>query len=174
VEVAHALPLEVDRLDGDRALFVLLQVAAPGCVRQVVRVDLDDHRSPELQLDRDVLGQRPVDDELLHLQPVESREILERRLEERPLVALEVDCDAVREHRERLEAVSMEQLDPEIRVAVRLRELAVGEMERMRSVGGGLESELEGHVSLRPAAAARAPRLATRSSRARGSRTARA
>src|SRR5207253_10634656 len=56
VEVAHALAFDVERLDGDRALLVLLAVTSACCIREVVGVRLDDHRPAETELLEDVLG----------------------------------------------------------------------------------------------------------------------
>ena len=175
VEVAHPLVLGVDRLDGDRALLVLLSIAAPGRVGQVVGVCLDDHRPAEIELLDDVLGERAVDHELLHLEPVQPGEVFGRRLEERPLVAFEVDRDAEREHRQRLESLGVQQLDPEIRVAVGLGELPVGRVQLVRAVGRGVEAEQRRHVRrLRPDGGVRAPRPASCAGRAHACGRARA
>src|ERR1700730_8374322 len=60
------------------------------------------------------------DVQLLDIEPVESLEVFVRRLEERPLVALEVDRHRERHHRVGLETQSVDQLDPDVDVAILL------------------------------------------------------
>ena len=67
-----------------------------------------------------MLRQGAVDDELLYLEPVQTPPVFRRRLEERPLVTLEVDRHAESEHGQRLEALGVQELDPDVGVAVGL------------------------------------------------------
>ena len=125
---------------------MLLAVTSACCIREVVGVRLDDHRPAETELLEDVLGERAVDDELLHLEPVQACEILGRRLEERPLVAFEVDHGAERQHGQRLEPLGMQQLDPEVGVAVRFLKLPLRRVELVRAIGRRVEAEQRRHV----------------------------
>ena len=75
--------------------------------------------------DVDVVGERPVDGELLDLDAVERLEVGERGLEERPLVALPVDGRAERQHRRGLQPVRVEELDPRRRRSSSSRRTAV-------------------------------------------------
>jgi hypothetical protein len=51
---------------------------------------------------------------------VEQLHVLGQRLEERPLVALEVDAQDAAHHRQRLVAARVHELDQDVRVAVGL------------------------------------------------------
>ena len=67
-----------------------------------------------------VLEQRPPDVQLLHVDAVELAQVVVRRLEERPLIAFEVDGDRERQHRQRIEPERVQHLDPDVDVAVLL------------------------------------------------------
>src|SRR5581483_561881 len=82
---------------------------------------------------------------LVDVDAEEDLEVVRIRLEERPLVALEVRSNAPAERRERLVAPRVQQLDQDVRVAVRLRIRAVVGMERMRRVARRVEAEQAHH-----------------------------
>ena len=91
-------------------------------------------------------------------------EILGRRLEERPLVALEVHPHDAPEHRQRLVAAGVQQLDEHVRVAVGLGVRAV-RRRAARAAGRspGSSPHSEAHVAGRVALiAARQPARAPR------------
>ncbi len=141
VEVAETLAHPVDRLDGDRRLHVLAAVARRRRVRQVPRVELDDDRVPLGDLLRGLVGQGPIGLHLVDVDPEERLEIVRRRLEERPLVALEVHPDGEPHGRERLVAPRVQELDQDVGVAVRLEVRPLAEVELVRAVRGGIEAE---------------------------------
>ncbi len=65
-----------------------------------------------------LLGQRSVRLHLVHVDPEQQLEIVGERLEERPLVALEVHPHGAAHRRQRLVSAGVEQLDQDVRVAV--------------------------------------------------------
>ena len=111
------------------------------------RVDLDEHRAAARGLDCGVAIEPAVDGELLEAQTVQRLDVGHGRLEEGELVAFEVLAQGEAEHRLRLEPAPVQQLDPEIDVAVGLRPGAVLGVERMRGgrrCRGGIVDEGEG------------------------------
>ena len=90
-------------------------------VGQVPRIELDDHRPSLPKLLDEMLGQRPVELHLVDVDAEQPLEVLPFRLEERPLVALEVGADSAAERRERLVPARVHELDQDVRVAVGLR-----------------------------------------------------
>jgi hypothetical protein len=79
------------------------------------RRDLLDH----------VRRERAPDLQLLHVEAVEVEQLALRRLEERPLIALEVDRERAGQHRERLEPAGVRELDHQVGVAVGLGPRAI-------------------------------------------------
>src|SRR2546421_8470578 len=86
-------------------------------------------------------NQRTPDGKLLHVQSVQFVRVKQRTLEKCPLVALEVDGQRKRQRRNRLIAERVQQLDPDIHVAVRLGPGASLLMDRVTLVGAGVERE---------------------------------
>ena len=70
---------------------MLATVARRRRVGQVPGVELDDERTVVRELLGDLLGQRPVGLHLVDVDTVKPFQVFGRRLEEGPLVALEVD-----------------------------------------------------------------------------------
>ena len=103
------------------------------------RIDFDERRTAQRQLLLDVRDERPPDVQLEDVDAVQRVEIGERKLEERPLVAFEIDGKRERQRRERLDARGVQQLDPEVDVAVGLRPGAVAAVKGMARVGRGIE-----------------------------------
>ena len=83
---------------------------------------------------RGMLDERPPDVELLHVDTVELAELIVRRLEEGPLIAFEVDGDRERHDRKWLETERMEQLNPNVDVAILLHPDALFGMQRVARV----------------------------------------
>src|ERR1700730_5008656 len=81
-------------------------------------VELQQHRTTPSDLLFEVRGQGTPDQQLLDVQAKEIVEILERELEERPVIAFEVDAERERQCRIRLVAEGVRHLDPDVGVAV--------------------------------------------------------
>ena len=145
VEVPQQLAVHVDRLRDDRRFHVLVAIARRGGVREVPRVDLDRHRPPVGELLGDLRRQRPVRLHLVDVDPEEPLEILRRRLEERPLVALEVHPHEKAHRRQRLVAARVQELDDDVGVAVRLGVGALACVDRVRPVRRRVEAEQARH-----------------------------
>ena len=64
-----------------------------------------------------------------------------RRFEELPLLAVEVDTESERQRGDRVETECVQQLDPQIDVAVRLRPVAIFPMEPVVLVGLRVERQ---------------------------------
>src|SRR5438046_8744874 len=94
-----------------------------------------------LHLSLDMRNQRTPDGKLLHVQSVKFIHVKQWTLEKRPLVAFEVDRQRKRQRRNRLIAERVQQLDPDIHVAVRLGPGASLLMDRVTLVGAGVERE---------------------------------
>ena len=90
------------------------------------------HKALRLRLD--TVFERVVDREFLHLRAVQVLDVFERKLEERELVALEVLGHREGERGARIESHAVQDLDPQIDVAVGLLPHPVALMERVRSV----------------------------------------
>ena len=108
-------------------------------VGQEPGVRLHDEQPPQLELLDGVVEGGAPDVHLGHLQPEERPEILGRELEEGPLVALEVGADGEGGRGQGIETQGVEQLDPEIDVAIGLGPRPLGGVERMRSVAGRID-----------------------------------
>ena len=100
VKIAHDATVEVDRLDADGRLGVSRPVVGPAGVRQVKGVGFSDDQPPVPHLFEDVVPQGVPHVELLDRHPVEPLEIPWRWLEERPLIALEIDRGGEGEQRQ--------------------------------------------------------------------------
>ena len=103
------------------------------------RVGLHDEQPTELELLLGVVERRAPDVELGHLQPEERAQVLGRELEEGPLVALEVRAEGEGGGGQRVEAEGVEQLDPQIDVAVGLRPRPLAGVQRMGAVAGAID-----------------------------------
>src|SRR6266487_6045475 len=86
-------------------------------------------------------NQRTPDGKLLHVQSVKFVHVKQWTLEKRPLVAFEVDRQRKRQRRNRLIAERVQQLDPDIHVAVRLGPGASLLMDRVTPVSAGVEGK---------------------------------
>lgn len=147
VEIVQAAAGPVEAEDRDRGLVVLDTIGRADGVGQVEAVDLDEDRVAAGDLHGGLALQAVVDREFLDLQAVEPFEIGGEGLEEGELVAFEVLAQGEAEHRLRHEAAGMQEFDPEIDVAVRLRPDAVEGVQGMRGVAGrsrGLRHQGEG------------------------------
>src|SRR6185437_12005024 len=103
---------------------------------------------------------------LVDFDAVKLAQLVQRRLVERPLVALEIECGNHRNHGVRIAAQRMDQFDPDIEVAVLLDPLAVFGMQGMPLIAQRIETECLGaHVT---ATTAGARRTATPRGRSRG------
>lgn len=134
VVVAEGLGGTVDRLGDHRRLDVLAPIAGGRGVGQEPGVELDGHRPPGLEQLGDLVGQRAP---RLHLVDVDAEQVLEVArvgLEERPLIALEVEADQRAEDGQWLVAARVDELDQDVRVAVGLVIRPVTGMDRMRHV----------------------------------------
>ena len=147
----------VDHLGADRGLDVGLPVARSMPVGEVPGVDLDDQRPSLADLLEELERDRTVGLRLVRLDPEEEGEVLGERLEERPLVALEVDLQGHTERRQRLEARRVQELDPDVGAAVRLDVGTLGPVEEVVLVGRGLVAE-QGHAVLAGASRSASPR----------------
>ena len=110
-------------------------------IGQVPAVDLDRERASVGQRVADLVGQGTVRLGLVDRDPEDVLEIRRVRLEERPLIGLEVQSRGHAEDRERIVATSVDQLDDEVRVAVRLGVGPVRPMEPVAAVGGRVDPE---------------------------------
>ena len=134
VEVAEHLGVQVDGLDDERALHVVLPVVRRHDVGQVEGVDLGDQCLADGQPGRRLLGQGPVGLHLVEVEPVEREQVLGGRLEERPLVDLEVHRGRAGQHGLRLVPGGRDQLDQAVGVAVGLLVGALAVVQRVRAV----------------------------------------
>src|SRR4051812_1841332 len=98
------------------------------------RIDFNDGGASHRELLVNVVYQPAPDVQLDDLDPIEGIEIGEREFEEGPLVPLEVDRNRERQGRVRIETSRVQQLYPQIDVAVRLEPDAVIRMDRMTHV----------------------------------------
>ena len=110
-------------------------------------VELDDHGAALPQLLDEVLVEGAVELHLVDVDTEQPLEILRLRLEERPLVTLEVRAHGSAEHSERLVTAGVDELDQDVGVAVRLGVIAIGVVQPVRTVGVGVESEQAEHVA---------------------------
>jgi hypothetical protein len=102
-------------------------------------VYLDDYGSTQEQLFGNVNRQRQPDVQLEHVNAVQVLEIGRRELEERPLIALHVDTEGEGQGSQGLGAGGVEQLDPEVHVAVRFRPGSVGPVKCMTRISARVE-----------------------------------
>ena len=135
MEVAQPFTARIDALYRDRALDVFGAIGRCRGIGQIPGVQLDDQRSVLGDLLGRLLRQRPVGLHLVHVDSEQQLEVLCKRLEERPLVALEVHPDGAAHRRERLIAASVQQLDQDVGVAVGFPICAPGAVQRVRAVG---------------------------------------
>ena len=170
VEVTQAAALEVEVLDDDRRLRVLVLVVRARRVGQVKGVGFGAHQLAGREVGLHVIGERAPHVELLDVEAVELAQLVVRRLEERPLVALEVDRGDEAEHRERLEAERVHDLDEDIDVAVLLDPHAVVGVQRVAPVGRGIERGQDGDAAHGPTLTATGARARARATRRRRSR----
>ena len=131
VKVSESLRRPIDSLDRYRRLGMLDAVRYACRVGKMKRVDLDEHDPSERYLLDDVSHDRPPDRELLYVDAVQVLKISERRLEERPLIALEVWKQREAHARQRIEPQRVQQLDPEVDVAVGLGPGSIGRVKRV-------------------------------------------
>ncbi len=134
VEVVELAPDGIDAVHRDRRLGVLGAVGCAARVRQVEAVDLDDHHAAAARLLDDVGLERVVEREFLHLQSELLEEILQRELGEGEVVALEILGGGEAQRRGGILVQRVEDLDPDVDVAVGLRPVARAGMQRVRHV----------------------------------------
>lgn len=94
----------VDPVHRDRRLAVAVAIGDAARIGHVEGVELEQHQPAERDLLLDMADQVVIERELRHPEAVERLEILERRLEEGELVALEILRDREAESRGGLEA----------------------------------------------------------------------
>ena len=109
------------------------------------RVDFDRHRPAGRELLVDLRREQAIRLHLVDVDAVEPLEIFRRRLEERPLVPLEVHPDEEAHRGQRLVAARVQQLHDDVRVAVRLGVRALAGVDRVRTVGRRVEAEEARH-----------------------------
>ena len=81
-----------------------------------------------------IVEQRSIDRQLLHIDAIQLEQVLERRLEERKLIAFPVDAEDERQTRIWLAPERVKDLDPDVDVAIRLAPRTLHPVERVRQV----------------------------------------
>jgi hypothetical protein len=147
VEVAQPSPLDVEIVHHDRRLGVLAAVVGGVGVGQPEGVGLGGDHLARGQVLEGVVDQRAPDVQLLHVDAVQAAKLVVRRLEEGPLVALEVDGQHERHHGQRLAAERVHHLDPQIDVAVLLDPDAVVGVQGVPPVAGGIQGGEDGDAA---------------------------
>ena len=147
VEVPEPSRREVEFVQHDGGLAVGVLVVGAGGVGQPEGIGLDAEQlaCPEV-LDR--VGQhRAPDGEFLDVDAIERTQIAQRRFEEGPLVTFEIHPEHERQARARLQALRVEQLDPQVGVAVLLDPDAVGAVQRMAAMIGRTQPRQDGQTT---------------------------
>ena len=119
-------------------------VAGGHRVWQIPGVKLHDQGPAGGELRRDLLGQRAVGLHLVHVDAEQQLQVLGCRLQERPLIALEVDAQGAPHCRQRLVAASVQHLDEDVRVAVCLHVCPLRGMQQVGDVALRIQAE-QGH-----------------------------
>ena len=140
VEIVHFAGGEIEAIDRDGRLSVLLAIADTASVRHVVAVHLDEAEPPPGDLLGDVGLDAVEDGKFGDADAVKLFKVLQGHLEEGQLVALEILRQGEAEHGLRPGAERGEHLDPQIDIAVGFRPHAIARMQRMRRVGGRIQS----------------------------------
>jgi hypothetical protein len=125
VEIPEPSIRAIEHVRHDRGLDVIELVRDARGIGKVEGVDLGRQQPAHLELFLDVVLQAAPRVHLGDIDPVERPQILGRELEELPLVALEVDGERERQRGPVVETQRVQQLDPEVDVAVGLGPYAV-------------------------------------------------
>src|SRR4029450_635167 len=139
VEVTEPPVVRVQSLDRDRRLHMLRAVGRTQCVGQVKSIHLDDGGPAQHELFSHLRREGAPYVQLEHGDPVEHVEIGGRKLEKRPLIAFESYREREWHCRERIGAGGMQQLYPEVNVAVGFWPRAVHAVKRMPHISIGVE-----------------------------------
>ncbi len=102
-------------------------------VGQAETVDFGEHQTAARHLLHHVAFERVVEREFGDLEAEEFAKIFERHLGEGEVVALEILRDGEAERGRRIAAERVEDLDPDVGVAVRLRPIARAGVQRVRA-----------------------------------------
>ncbi len=115
------------------------------------RVDFDGDEAPGRQVIDDMLQDCAPGVHFVYTDAEERLQIFRRELKERPLLGLEVGCEREGGRGQRFQAEGVQNLNPQVDVAIRLVPDAFGPVQRMRLVGRGIEVEQLGqcHRALR-------------------------
>ncbi len=140
MEVIEALASDVETIDRDGRLGVLDAMGNAARVGQIKGVDFHQRHASALDLRRHMRLDAVVDRQFADPHAMQQREILERKLEKGELVALEIERRREAEAGARIVAARVQKLDPQINVAIRLRPVARGVVQRVRAMGGGRKS----------------------------------
>ena len=121
---------------------MLALVRRAGRVGQIERIELHQYgpAAADLLLDMRTSGRQMASS--CTSRPYSSIQDRVRKLEERPLVAFEIDRQRERQRRDGLKAPGVQQLDPYVDVAVRFGPDALLAMDRMPLVAAGSSAKI--------------------------------
>src|SRR5665213_24614 len=132
VKVTQRRGVRLERLWNDRRLRVNLAVRHTRGVGKPKRIDLYGEQATPAELVENVLDQGPPNGHLRHIDAVQRAQVFGWVLEESPLVAFEVSTQCARARGYRVEIEAVQDLDPQIEVAVGLGPCAIDAVQSVR------------------------------------------
>src|SRR5581483_6659170 len=140
VKIAQAAVRQVQVIQHNRGFRVLTPVVRSRGIGQPERIRLGGDQLAGAEIFLRMLEQGPPDIQFLDIDSVELAQLAMRRLEEGPLVALEVDCGHERQHGPGLQAQGVNHLDPDVHNTVLFHPRATLRVEHIARVGGRVQS----------------------------------